>query len=444
MSIGNKYIHITSFQMIILGFLAIIIGGSLLLMLPIATVGKESANFLDALFTAVSAVCVTGLVVHDTATYWSLFGQAVILLLIQVGGLGVITVAIAVILASGKKIGLMQRSTMQEAIAAPQLGGIVKLTQFILRMGFTVELIGAMILASVFCRKLGIVKGIWYGVFHAVSAFCNAGFDLNGYWRPYASLTAYSSQPVVNLTIMLLIITGGLGFLTWADIGKNRWEIKRYRMQSKVIFCMTAILIAVPALYFFLAEFTHLPIKERIWVSLFQAVTPRTAGFNTTDLTKISEPGQMLMILLMLIGGAPGSTAGGMKITTVAVLTASAVAVFRRKDAPNLFGRRIAQEAVLTAGALMFAYIVLTMTVSMLICRIDRVSFTAALFEASSAIGTVGLSLGITEGLSDISHILLMLLMFFGRVGCLTLVYAACSEKRVSNARLPQEKITVG
>ncbi|MDO4521943.1 MAG: potassium transporter TrkG [Eubacteriales bacterium] len=445
MGIGGKYFHITSFQLIIMGFLAIILLGSLLLMLPIASVKQGSANFADSLFTATSAVCVTGLVVHDTATYWTFFGQLVILLMIQVGGFGIITIAIAISAASGKKIGLMQRSTMQEAISAPQLGGIVRMTTFILKMGLLIELLGAVLLSPVFCRELGIRKGLWYAVFHSVSAFCNAGFDLNGYMSPYTSMTGYADHLLVNLTLMLLIIIGGIGFLTWADICTHKWSLQKYRMQSKVVLTVSALLILLPSFYFYTMEFSSLPLKQRILTSLFQSVTPRTAGFNTIDLTTLSETGRTLLILLMLVGGSPGSTAGGMKTTTVAVLIAASASVFRKKEAPQLFHRRISDTVVRTAATLFFTYIFLCLSTGMIIASLEHVPLLTALFETSSAIGTVGLTLGITPELSLISRFLLITLMFFGRVGCLTLVYAAFSEKKYNHsAKMPQEKITVG
>ncbi|MDO4634197.1 MAG: TrkH family potassium uptake protein [Eubacteriales bacterium] len=440
----GRHFHITSFQIIIMGFLAIIITGSLLLMLPAAAVDGSATAPIDAVFTAVSAVCVTGLVVHDTGTYWSLFGQTVILVLIQIGGMGVITIAVAAAAASGKKISLMQRRIMQESISAPQLGGIVRMTRFILKTGLVLELSGAVMLSLVFVRQYGGRKGIWYALFHAISAFCNAGFDLNGIREPFSSLTAYAGQPIVNLTVMFLIVAGGIGFLTWDDIWRNRYHFRKYRMQSKVIFTVTAVLIAVPALYFFFFELGDVPKEKRIWEALFQAVTPRTAGFNTADLSKISDTGLMMTILLMLIGGSPGSTAGGMKTTTAAVLIASVAAVFKKKSSANLFGRRIPDDAVRTAAALFFTYVVLFIGGGMIISSMEGVPLLTCMFETASAIGTVGLSLGLTPQLCSASKMILIVLMFFGRVGCLTLVFAAFAEKKNVNAKLPQERITVG
>ena len=440
----NEHRHITSFQVIIIGFLGVIILGSLLLTLPFATGDGTGASFQDALFTATSAVCVTGLVIHDTATYWSLFGQAVILLLIQIGGMGVVTVAVAIAAASGRKIGLMQRSIMQEAISAPHVGGIVRRTKFILKTTLLIELIGAVLLAPVFCKDFGITRGLWYALFHSVSAFCNAGFDLIGVREPFSSLTAYASVPVVNFTVMALIITGGIGFVTWEDMKKNKWHLKKYRMQSKVILSVTSFLIIAPAVYFFFCEFSGLPLTERILSSLFQSVTPRTAGFNTADLTGISEVGLMLMIVLMLIGGSPGSTAGGMKTTTAAVLLSSAMSVFRKKEHTHFFKRRIPDDTVRNAATVLLMYVVLFLSGGMIISYIENLPLVSALFETASAIGTVGLSLGITPELGAVSRGILICLMFFGRVGGLTLIFAAISERRDGGAKYPQEKITVG
>lgn len=436
--------HITSFQVIILGFFSVILIGGLLLTLPAATQDGQGASFADGIFTATSAVCVTGLVVHDTATYWSMFGQAVILLLIQIGGMGVVTVAVAIAAVAGRKIGLMQRSVMQEAISAHQVGGIVRMTKFILKTSMAIELVGAVLLSLVFCKDFGMAKGLWYGLFHSVSAFCNAGFDLIGIREPFSSLTSYASQPIVNLTIMALIVTGGLGFLTWADIQKNKWHFKKYRMQSKVILTVTAGLILIPAVYFFFFEFSDMAFGKRVWSSLFQSVTPRTAGFNTADLTLISETGLMLMIVLMLIGGSPGSTAGGMKTTTMAVLFSSTLAVFKQKESAHFYGRRIADDAVKNAATILLMYVTLFLTGGMVISSIENIPLVTALFETSSAIGTVGLSLGVTPQLGGVSRAILVGLMFFGRVGGLTLIFAAFAERRGTRAKLPQEKITVG
>lgn len=435
--------HFSSSQIIIFGFAGAIILGTVLLMLPISSASGNMTPFSDALFTSTSAVCVTGLVIHDTATHWSMFGQFVILLMIQIGGLGIVTLSVAMAMLAGRKIGLMQRSTLQNAISAPKVGGIVKLTGFILKTTFLIELIGAILLSTVFCRECG-VKGIWLGIFHSVSAFCNAGFDLMGTKAPFSSLTSYSAQPLINAVIMLLIIIGGIGFLVWEDVKTNKHHIKKYRMQTKVVLSATLFLIMLPAIYFYFAEFNELPLNERILNSMFQSVTPRTAGFNTADLTKISGIGQVITIILMLIGGSPGSTAGGMKTTTVAVLIFSAISVFRKKDDVECFGRRIADATLKNAAAILLMYLLLFLMGGLIISGVENLPLMDCLFESASAIGTVGLTLGITPTLGTASRIVLMGLMFFGRVGGLTLIFAALSNKQHNISKKPQERITVG
>ena len=432
-----------SFRVISLGFLLLILSGALLLMLPVSSQSRCVTPFPDALFTAVSASCVTGLIVRDTATYWSLFGQGVILVLIQIGGMGVITIGLTVARLSGKKIGLRFRSMMQDSISAPQVGGILRLTKFILKMTAALELTGAALLYPVFCKDFGAVKGAWYALFHAVSAFCNAGFDLMGVREQFSSLTTYSGHIYVNIVIMLLIILGGIGFLTWDDAVQHRHHFKKYRLQTKLVLMTTVLLIFLPALFFFFSEYAGEPAKERVLHSLFQSVTTRTAGFNTTDLAQMKEPGTALMTVLMLIGGSSGSTAGGMKITTLAVLYLAAVSVFRRKNDPEAFGRRLPADTVRTAGAILFMYAVLFLSTGIAVSMIESLPLITCLFETGSALGTVGLTLGITPALSLPSHIILMLLMFAGRVGGLTLIYAAFSSGSES-AKLPQEKVTVG
>ena len=436
--------RLTTFQSIILGFAGVILIGTVLLMLPVSSQSGTAAPFGDALFTATSAVCVTGLVVRDTASCWSGFGQAVILAMIQIGGLGVVTVAASFALLSGRKISLLQRSAMQEAITAPKMGGIVRLTGFILRMTFLFEAAGALALAPVFCKEYRI-RGVWMAVFHSVSAFCNAGFDVMGTKdAPFVSLTSYAGQPALNTAVMLLIVIGGIGFLTWEDLRTNRFRFSRYRMQSKVILVTSAVLIVAPAVFFFFAEFKRLPMGERILASLFQAVTPRTAGFNTADLTAMSGAGKAVIVGLMLIGGSPGSTAGGMKTTTAAVLIANAVTVFRRKEDAHFFGRRLESGAVRNASTILLLYLVLFVSGGIVISLAEGLPVGACLFEAASAIGTVGLSMGITPALGAVSRTVLILLMFFGRVGGLTLIYAALSGTKRVSYKLPQERITVG
>ena len=435
---------LSSFQIIIIGFLGVIIVGTLLLMLPFSVKGRHPASLENALFTSTSAVCVTGLVVKDTATYWSVFGQTVILLLIQVGGLGIITFAAFIAIISGRKITLLQRSILQDSFSAHQIGGLVKMTGFIFKVALLTEILGALLMLPAFCRQYGLL-GIWMSLFHSISAFCNAGFDIMGdKTGRFSSLTAYADNPQIVLTISLLIIIGGIGFLTWEDIALHKSHIHRYRMQSKVVLIMTLVLIIIPMLLLFFTEYTTGSVKDRFLLSLFQAVTPRTAGFNTVSFSTLSETGNVLLITLMLIGGAPGSTAGGMKTTTLAVLLANAFSVFRRKKSVQLFSRRIEDTAIKNAATLFMMYLTLPLIGAVMISATDNLPVGTCLFETVSAIATVGLSLGITPDLGLFSHLILILLMFFGRVGGLTLVYAAISARNTDVSQRPVEKINVG
>ena len=436
--------HMTSFQLIIMGFAGVILLGTVLLMLPFSSAEKVITPFHEALFTATSAVCVTGLVVKDTGSYWSLAGQTIILALIQIGGLGVVTVAASVSLLSGKKISLMQRSTMQNAISAPKVGGIVRLTRFILRGTFLIEAAGTVLLLPVFMGDYG-KKGIWMSVFHSISAFCNAGFDILGTDSSmFPSLTRYSGNILINLVIMLLIITGGIGFLTWDDIYTNKLNFKRYRMQSKIILMTTACLILFPTVFFYICDLTKLPMEKRLLAAAFQSVTTRTAGFNTINISEMSEASKAVMILLMLIGGSPGSTAGGMKTTTFSVLILNAIATFRSQENAGAFGRRLEYHVIKNAATIAMLYFVLFFGGGIAISVYEGLPLLNCLYEAASAVGTVGLTLGITPELHVFSQVVLIILMYLGRVGGLTLIYAVFSGRNKGNAKLPLEKITVG
>ena len=444
MSGGFLRKKLSSFQIIIFGFVLLILVGTVLLTLPISTQGEGGASFEDALFTSTSAACVTGLVTQDTATYWSGFGQAVILVLIQIGGLGVISVAAFIATISGRKISLFQRSMLQDSISAHQIGGVVKMTGFIFKAALIFEVSGALVLLPSFCTRYG-AAGIWMSFFHSISAFCNAGFDvMGGRSGNFSSLTSFASSPGVVIPISLLIIIGGIGFLTWDDIATHKFHFRRYRTQTKVVLVTSGLLILIPAVMLFFGEYADSPIGERISLSLFQAITPRTAGFNTADLTALTSVGRMLVIVLMIIGGSPGSTAGGMKTTTIAVLFSSSFSVFRRKKSPEVFGRRIEDSVVKTAAALLMMYLSLALTGAAIISLVDGLPLGTCIFETASAIGTVGLTLGITPSLSFVSHFILILLMFFGRVGGLTLMYAAITGKGGDVSQRPIGKISVG
>ena len=440
----HKKKHLSSFQLIILGFAGVILLGAILLMLPVSSAEGMMTPFNQTLFTSTSAVCVTGLAVLDTGSYWSVFGQVVILLLIQIGGLGVVTVAVSVFMLSGRKISLMQRSTMQNAISAHKVGGIVRLTKFILKGTFFIEMAGALVLLPVFYHDFG-MRGIRTAIFHSVSAFCNAGFDILGTSsHSFPSITAYAWNPLVNVVIMFLIIAGGIGFLTWEDICINKIHFKKYRMQSKIIFVTTAILIVLPAVFFFFSDFTNLSVGKRLLVSFFQAVTPRTAGFNTMDISKMTEVSKTMIIILMLVGGSPSSTAGGMKTTTFAVLILNTFATFQSQENVGAFGRRIECSVIKNASTIAMMYCILFLFGGMTISVYEGLPLLDCLYEAASAVGTVGLTLGITPKLHIVSQVILIVLMYFGRVGGLTLIYAVFSKKKKGNARLPLEKITVG
>lgn len=411
-------------------------------MLPISSDSNTSTPFINAAFTATSATCVAGLVVYDTATHWSAFGQAVILLLIQIGGMGVITVAVSLSRISGKRIGLLGRSFMQDSIAAPRLGGIMKFTKFILITAMSVEALGAVLLMPTFCGRFG-VKGIWYALFHSVSAFCNAGFDVMGKTGEFSSFTSFVGNAAVNTVIMLLIVIGGIGFATWKDVKEYGFRIRKYSLQSRIILLFTAIFIIIPALFFYFSEFASLMGKERVFASLFQSVTLRTAGFNTVDFSSLKGASLMIMIVFMLIGGAPGSTAGGMKVTTVAVLFFSCYSVFTRKKDIQVINRRIDDDNVKTAAAVLMMYVTLFLAGGITISLVDGLPLQKCLFETASAIGTVGLTTGITTSLSSLSKVIIIFLMYVGRVGGLTVIFAA-ARSSLSGAKLPLEKITVG
>lgn len=440
--------RITPARVIILGFLLLILAGAFLLTLPCSSRCGEWTSFLDALFTATSATCVTGLIVYDTVQYWSTFGQLILLILIQIGGMGVVTVAIAISMLSGRKIGLKQRWIMQESISAPQVGGILRMTNRILRGMLCIEGIGTVLLAIRFIPQFGIARGLWYSLFHSISAFCNAGFDLQGNAGAFSSLTHFAADPLVNLVIIALILLGGIGFLTWDDLVRYKWHVRSYHLQTKLVLAATFLLLVLPTLFFFFYEFSRpiwsgIPLGERLLVSLFQAVTPRTAGFNTVDLTQLSESSLLIMILLMLAGGSSGSTAGGIKITTLAVLVLTARSVFLQKDSTQAFGRRLPPDVLRNAVTIFVLYLLLFLSGGIAISCLDGVPLLCALFESASAIATVGLSLGLTPELSTASHLILIFLMYCGRVGGLTLIFAVIHSERVP-AQMPQERITVG
>lgn len=441
---GANKKKLSSFQIILIGFAVVILLGAILLAMPFSSASGEFTPFIDTFFTSTSAVCVTGLIVYDTATHWSIIGQIIILVLIQVGGMGVVSVAAAFAILSGKKIGLFGKGTMQDAISAPTLGSIVPLTGFILKGILIIELLGALIMMPVFCLDFG-AQGIWMAIFHSISAFCNAGFDLmGGVSGQFSSLTYFESHPLINIVIMLLILIGGIGFLTWEDVVKHKFHLSKYRLQSKAVLIITAILVVLPTLYFFFFEFWNMPLGDRILLSLFQAITPRTAGFNTADLTLLTPTGLLIIIVLMLIGGSSGSTAGGMKTTTVAVLFSATLSVFGKKENAEMLKRRVDDDTVKSALSILILYLTLFLLGSAVISTVEGLPMMTCMFETASAIATVGLTLGITPSLGIISKIILIVLMFIGRIGGLTMIYATFGSSSKKVSKLPLDKISVG
>lgn len=443
--IKRKFLkQFSSARIILLGFIIMIFVGASILSLPISSRSREFTPFIDTLFTATSASCVTGLIVYDTATHWSLFGKIIIIAMIQCGGLGVVTMLTVFTQVTGKKIGLRDRATLQSALSAPQIGGIVKLTSFIFKGTIIIEMIGALLMFPSFMKDFGVTKGIYYSVFHSISAFCNAGFDLMGDVSKFSSLTKYQSDIMINITIMLLILIGGLGFLIWKDIVDYRFDIKRYSTQTKIVLTMTFILVLFPSVIFFFTEFSGLDIKTRVLSSLFQAVTPRTAGFNTIDYTKFSDNGIAMTIILMLIGGGSGSTAGGIKMSTVFILVAIMCSVLKQDKEVAVFKKRIEADIIKNAVAVLVLDIVLFIVGSMLISGIEGFSLKETMFESASAVATVGLTLGITPSLGTASKLLLICMMYIGRVGGITLIFAAVTPKKNGNARYPKDQVAVG
>lgn len=445
----DKMINLNPAQVLALGFSGVILLGALLLDLPIASKSFESVGFINALFTATSAVCVTGLVVVDTATHWTLFGQLVILILIQIGGLGFMTMATMFALVVGKKISLKSRLVMQEALSHQNISGVVRVTINVLIMTFTLESIGAVLLATRFVPDFGLGHGIFLSIFHSVSAFCNAGFDLMG---NFSSLTAYVSDPVVNFTVMGLIVTGGLGFTILSDIVMKR-DFKTLQLNTKLAVTVTTVLIAVGTAFFFLVEYSNpytlgpLSLLDKLQAALFQAVTPRTAGFNTLPTDQLTMSSLLMTMVLMFIGGCPASTAGGIKTTTFGLILFNIGSVIGGYEETVMFKRRVSQVLISRALALMSLALALVIMVTMILSFNERdLGFMALLFETVSAFGTVGLSTGITPTLSDISKLVIAVTMFFGRLGPMTLVMALARRQSLNRAlvRYPENKVNVG
>lgn len=444
----KKKHRISQTQVIALGFALIILLGTLLLMLPISSRSRTFTPPLTALFTATSASCVTGLVLKDTYTYWSIFGQLVILTLIQIGGLGFMTIATFFSMIMRRRIGLREREIMTESINVVQIGGIVKRMRHILVRTLVLELVGALLLMVRFVPQYGWPKGIYFGVFHAVSAFCNAGFDLMGEYGAFSSFVPYAGDAYVCLILMALIIIGGIGFLVWEDLLQYRLAFRRYHLYTKIVLTTTALLILVPTLLFVVLEWNHtgagLPFGEKLLTALFDAVTPRTAGFNTTDTASLSDAGKLLTIILMFVGGSPGSTAGGIKTTTVVVIALYTVTGVMRKRVVQIFGRSLEKDALKKATAVLFTNLSLALTGALGISAIQSLPMLDILFETFSAIGTVGMSTGITRELAPASCLIILFLMYCGRVGSISFASALLEKRAKPSITYPEEPIMIG
>jgi len=442
-----KY-RLSHIQVIALGYIIMILIGTGILMLPLASVDGQSAPFREAFFTATSASCVTGLILRDTATCWSLFGQIVIIVLIQIGGLGFMTIATMFFMLLGKKMGLRQRQIMVESINTSQIGGILRLTRQIITRTAVFELTGAILLSVRFIPKFGLLQGIWYSIFHSISAFCNAGFDLMGVVAPFDSLVSMADDWYFNIVIMLLITIGGLGFLVWEDIRQNGFRWKRYKLHTKLVLTVSGILTFGGAVLFFLMEKNttgaNLSVSSRILTALFNSVTARTAGFNTIDLAAMSDSSKLFMILLMVVGGSPGSTAGGVKTVTVAVLFIYGIENMRGNTKPSIFGRTLPGEALNKSVNILLFNVSIALAASIVICSAQSIDLVDVLFETFSAIGTVGVTTGITRELTVFSSYIIILLMYLGRVGSVSFAVALLEKKARAPITFPVEDITVG
>ncbi|MGH4139416.1 TrkH family potassium uptake protein [Clostridium sp.] len=448
-AIKRKYIY-TPVQVLALGFAILIIIGAILLSLPIASQSGKITPFIDCIFTSTSAVCVTGLVTVDTGTYWTYFGKTVIMLLIETGGLGFMSVATLVFFFLGKRITLKERLVMQEAMNVNSLQGLVKMVKYVLIFTFSVEAVGAVLLSTQFIPQFGIAKGIYYSVFHAVSAFCNAGFDLMG---DFKSITAYANNSVVILTIASLVAIGGLGFYVWVEIYNSKGN-KRLSVHSRVIIYTTIVLIFGGAILMFLFEMNNpytmkgMSIKGKVLSSIFASVTPRTAGFNSIPVDKMTPAGNFLTIILMFIGGSPGSTAGGIKTATVVVIFMTVVSMVRGRDDTEIFQMRINKETVYKSLVIFILGLALVIAVTMILSITEQggVPFEYFLYEATSAFATVGLTLGLTAKLTFLGKIIISITMYAGRVGPFTIILALAKRRnsRSGTIKYPEGKILIG
>ncbi|GAA0075803.1 TrkH family potassium uptake protein [Clostridium sp. CTA-5] len=443
----TKKVRLNAVQVLSLGFAIVIFIGALLLTLPISSASGVYTNFIDAIFTSTSAVCVTGLITLDTGTYWSPFGQTVIILLIEIGGLGFMSLTTFIAILFGKKITLRDRLLMQEAMNTFNIEGLVRMVQYVFALTFSVQFCGALLLSTQFIPQFGIIKGSLYSLFHSISAFCNAGFDLIGNFN---SLVGYSSNVVILLTISSLIIIGGLGFTVWLEI-YNYKGAKRLSVNSKMVLLVTAGLIIGGFLLLLIFEynnpntFGNMNFKDKILNAYFASVSPRTAGFNSVSTDGMSMSGKLVTIFLMFIGGSSGSTAGGLKTATFGILMFTVISVLRGREDTEVFKRRFSKDIVYRAFTLLVIAMMLVMGVTMILTVTEPdQSFINLLYEATSAFGTVGLTTGVTQQLSTVGKIIIAITMYCGRVGPVTVILALVSKKKKTGYKYPEAKILIG
>lgn len=445
----KKKQSISQTQFIVYGFLGIILIGTFLLMMPFSNRSGKSLGFINCLLTATSATCVTGLIAADTWSQWTMFGQLVILSMIQIGGLGFITIGVFLSIVLRRKIGLRARGRLQESVNTLQIGGVVRLAKKIVQGTIFFEGMGAVLLAVRFIPEFGISRGIYYGIFHSISAFCNAGFDLMGIREPFSSLCYYADDWLVNLTTISLIVIGGIGFIVWDDIYRHGLKVKKYLLHTKIVLVTTAILLFGGAALFFVLErnnlMTGMSFGGKFWTCLFQSATARTAGFNTMDTAALTDGSKLLTTVLMFIGGSPGSTAGGIKTSTLAVLLLSTRASIKQTYGVEIFNRRLDEEVVRQAGLILTINLTLALSASVwLVLWQPELLMSDVLFETFSAIGTAGMSTGTTRELFRASRLVLVILMFCGRVGSLSSALAFTQSRKKPPVMQPIEKITVG
>lgn len=431
-------------RVLTLGFGSLILIGTILLNLPIATAGGESVGFINAFFTSASAVCVTGLVVVNTAEFWSLFGKIVILILIQMGGLGIMTMATAGALIIGKRITLKERLVIKEQLNQKSMSGLVRLTIYVLLSSFIIEGIGAIFLSTRFIPIYGVAKGIWFSIFHSVSAFCNAGFDITG-----NSMIPFAGDISVNIIISLLVIIGGIGFSVLIDVTKNK-RIKKFNIHTKMVLSITALLLIIGMFSFLIIEFNNpntigdMSGRNKIISSFFQSVVPRTAGFNSVNISSVLDTTSFFMIILMFIGGSPGSTAGGVKTTTIGTLILTTVSIIRGNRDVVVYKKRINEDVINRSLAIIVVSMVLIIVVASVLTITEEFIFLDVLFETTSAFATVGLSRGITPDLSSMGKIIITLTMYAGRVGPLTMAFAFAQKNKAKKYRYAEGNIIVG